>query len=586
MRLRGCLWVFLSFVLLALPAFSGQPLIFKSAADGNVQAVKSLLAYKPDYATQPDKDTGNTALHYAAQAGHADVVRLLLANGANANARNQDGQTPLHMAVWKVYYRTFDALIEAGAEINAVDKRGNTPLHAAVSRNHIGLIRYLLAHGASTTATNADGRTPWDLAVAQHKTSIIPELEDSTLWLVHQAERDHLTPLHVAVAAGNTAEAARLAGKHPEWLNAPSGADGITPLGLALQNGQRETAARLLELGADPNGPNGAGDTPLHLLAGTGRLEDITLLLAHRADPNRAEGSDDRQPLHWAVLAGDTAMVKALLAHGAKPEGRTHHGVTPLHLAALSGNTALCEMLITPESLNAVDENGNTPLYYATQRRPETEEVVSLLLDHCADPTIANHDGVTAEQGVRDTLEHARSSRCAGSPSTRTTRCISRCAGQGFITSPRTRSCCCSSPSAILSIIRPISATTSWSWCSRRWRAQRRWAWMDGDIAIVPEQSGAPGARGRTVEWDGMSGNIADKPMVLHYALRWKAFSTTDRPDEVTVPGPNGFLGAQPVAAGFCLWRKDQSDPQRHLPDPESNVCCPQGVQLSFNMLR
>jgi len=48
-------------------------------------------------ANKKDPKNGNTALHIAAQNGHFDMCKMLVANGADVDAQNAGGNTPLHM---------------------------------------------------------------------------------------------------------------------------------------------------------------------------------------------------------------------------------------------------------------------------------------------------------------------------------------------------------------------------------------------------------------------------------------------------------------------------------------------------------
>ena len=63
--------------------------LFQAAKDGNVELVSSLLE-EPSLDIDARDDTGLTALHYAVQANHIDVVSQLLAKGANALEVAQD----------------------------------------------------------------------------------------------------------------------------------------------------------------------------------------------------------------------------------------------------------------------------------------------------------------------------------------------------------------------------------------------------------------------------------------------------------------------------------------------------------------
>ena len=58
---------------------------------------------------------GNSPLHYAAQSGEADAVRLLLSRGADPYVENEQGECPRDLAVVAGYARVAEILGEAGA---------------------------------------------------------------------------------------------------------------------------------------------------------------------------------------------------------------------------------------------------------------------------------------------------------------------------------------------------------------------------------------------------------------------------------------------------------------------------------------
>lgn len=67
---------------------------------------------------------GWTPLHYAASKGHADTVKLLLANKAIVNAPSPDGTSPLMMAAYAGSEEVVRILLNAGADVTARNLRG------------------------------------------------------------------------------------------------------------------------------------------------------------------------------------------------------------------------------------------------------------------------------------------------------------------------------------------------------------------------------------------------------------------------------------------------------------------------------
>ncbi|XP_047468529.1 GA-binding protein subunit beta-1-like, partial [Penaeus chinensis] len=58
-------------------------------------------------------------LHFAASNGHNTVVDVLLAGGADVNARNNSGWSPLHSAAYNGHNTVVDVLLAGGADVNA-----------------------------------------------------------------------------------------------------------------------------------------------------------------------------------------------------------------------------------------------------------------------------------------------------------------------------------------------------------------------------------------------------------------------------------------------------------------------------------
>jgi len=74
---------------------------------------------------EKDLKNGKTVMHIAAQNGHLEHARQLLAAGATANVQNGKGQTPLHMSVEYDFYFVSKLLLDSGADGEIVNEEGS-----------------------------------------------------------------------------------------------------------------------------------------------------------------------------------------------------------------------------------------------------------------------------------------------------------------------------------------------------------------------------------------------------------------------------------------------------------------------------
>jgi cytohesin len=131
----------------------------------DVARVRELLAQGAD--PNARNDEGRPPLVSALLGGSMPLVELLLEAKADVNARDPHEWTPLHYAAQEVLPQMAARLIAGGADVNAQDEEGNTPLARAVffARGRGEVVRLLRQHGAKDDLPNLAGETPRQLAL-------------------------------------------------------------------------------------------------------------------------------------------------------------------------------------------------------------------------------------------------------------------------------------------------------------------------------------------------------------------------------------------------------------------------------------
>jgi serine/threonine protein kinase len=167
-------------------------------------ALIGAVVYWYSHQTQPPPGTGETpnahpngsALLAAVASGKVDVVKSLLAKGANIDEADHDGTTPLMLAS-EDSANMVEALLPAGAHVDSVDARGRSALYRASAAGKVDAIRLLLDRQANINQRASDLSTPLLEAVTHAR------LDAAQMLIEHGADvnlgdSNSTTPLMVA----------------------------------------------------------------------------------------------------------------------------------------------------------------------------------------------------------------------------------------------------------------------------------------------------------------------------------------------------------------------------------------------------
>lgn len=284
-------------------------------------------------------------LHFALQGGRDDVVKALLAGGADVEHMDNLGRTALFYAVLGTE-DSLRSILNQAANIHHRDHRGLTSLLYAVYHRRDRAVRILLAYGADVTATSNIGDNALRLCVdiqspkSGCQGTIEASLSMMKLLLNHGAELNirstafDMTPLLNTAAFSDFVAGAQLLIENGAGIEEVDLMD-RTPL-LNACNTFKTTdgsmARLLLQQGAEVEHRDHKGRTALALAASRGQDMTVRILLRHGANIE-ARDLVLRTPLMHAVREGWPSVANVLLENGARVNVMQRTGLTPLAVA-------------------------------------------------------------------------------------------------------------------------------------------------------------------------------------------------------------------------------------------------------------
>jgi ankyrin repeat domain-containing protein 50 len=328
------------------------------SAASNLRSITHELLLGENISEKYDLE-GNSALHYVAQFGHNDIVRMLLDAKANPKAKNLERYTALERATSAGHLSTMALLIESGADVNGNGDSSTNALHIAASNGSYLATRLLLSKGADIHAKGGRYGNALQAAAYTGDESVVKLLLDKGADVHAQGGR-----------YGNALQAAAYAG-------------------------DESIVKVLLDKGADVHAQGGLYGSALQAAIYMGNESVFKLLLDKGADIF-GQDKQGRYPYQLAIRGTHHEMIDLVLAKIGTPDWdyQDLQGCSALHFAASSEFSWILQLILKSDiNINLLDTYGWTPLHWAS--RGGRSKIVQILLDAGADPNRKDIKGWT-----------------------------------------------------------------------------------------------------------------------------------------------------------------------------------------------
>jgi ankyrin repeat protein len=391
----------------------GYTALSLAAFVGTTDVVRELVEFDEILVDKSEYSASRTALMFAAEGNHCEIVEMLLRRGAKPNLKNSNGATAILRAVEEGSVDVVRVMIDPQWEVNlfSLDEDNRTLMHGAAEYGQTEILQILHEKGLQVNARDSIGMTPFHVACKCGRL-------DTAHYLLEIGADSSINDTH-----------------------------GRTPFIVAYQYGQDELMELCKNEGtnrvADAQQNLRLDDLPVWSLVVQQRMELLTKAISRGAALDVKEPGTKKSPLHCAVLengndskadASRLNILRELLIVGKmSPNDPDKYGQTALHIACLGGFGEAAVILLGHNAkLEAVDRFGRTPLMIASKL--ENFDIALALIDAGAkvDESKVDIDKLLlAAIGLRNTkamekLLRAKADRLAQDDYGRTTDLIAR----------------------------------------------------------------------------------------------------------------------------------------------------------------
>jgi ankyrin repeat protein len=348
-------------------------ILIKAVLNRDTESVRLLLLFGADpNGIGTDKFT---PLYSATKVAFVEGAKMLIKHGADSNlSAGPEGESALTLAVGENNLELVKLYLSYGGDASLMVENGNTALIKAMNRSVSSkLVELMLNYETDPNSKNCEGKTALFEAIQSNRIDLM------TLLLDHGADPNLPGPKHLLWPSTYQPKALKLMlSRGADAKKTP----GIMELAAGIKN--LESISILLDAGVSPNIKKDGIYTPLCSAIRDNSVEIVALLLANGANPNLKASE---YPAFKCVTHHRTHLLPRLVAAGADL-----HSPTGIVEKAVEHNNQEALMYLLKNGVNPNDKSdeGYTPL--TTAIREDRIEIVDVLLNNGADPTIRGQD--------------------------------------------------------------------------------------------------------------------------------------------------------------------------------------------------